>query len=326
MHNGRFNTHIPFGVRNGRTYAAREVETGLACQCRCPGCGRPLLAKNAGRIRRPHFTHYRVNLECWNAGETAIHWHAKQLIAEKARLMLPAWNGTPIMPNPPRSRDDSGNTHYGHNVGIPGRVVALTSAQIEKRQGDLQPDVSAVDAEGILLIEIRVAHAVGEAKIRKVQSDGARMLEIDLSKVRLMDALDPERFEHLVLGEASNRQWLSHPAAAQAWRDSRDELKHRVQDINRQIAAQRLVEHPRPRRSIRHGTQQIEAVDLANHEPLDQECLDAMAGLRIWHRGLGDGVIRERLVENWPVYDVRFDDGRTRKILLRAGFPDWKFV
>ena len=326
MHNGRFNTHIPFGVRNGRTYIASEVENGLACQCTCPECGHPLLAKNAGARRHPHFAHYRVNPECRYAGETEVHWHAKQLIAEKGHLVLPAWDGTPDMPNPPHRRDCTGALHYGRNVGVPSRATTLVTTKIEEYMGGLRPDVSATDSEGLLLIEIRVTHAVGESKIRKVQSDGARMVEIDLSKVSRADVLDREQFEHRVLHDASNRHWLSHPAASEDWRNSLNDLKLRVQDINRQIAAQRLVEPPPPRRSIRPGTQRIKPADPANYEPLDQECLDARAGLRIWHRGLGDGVIRERLVENWPVYDVRFDDGRTRKILLRAGFPDWKFV
>src|SRR5690606_13381933 len=36
---------VPFGERDGVLYSPAAVDGGLACGCRCPGCGRALLAK-----------------------------------------------------------------------------------------------------------------------------------------------------------------------------------------------------------------------------------------------------------------------------------------
>ena len=327
MHGGKSNTHIPYGIRNGRTYAAREVATGFACRCDCPGCGRSLVAKNAGSQRRAHFSHYRLNPDCKRAGETSIHRHAKQLIAEKAWLVLPAWNGTPVMPNPPQQRDDAGYLHLGRDVGIPSQRSTFVEAQMEKRHGDLQPDVSAIDAEGSLLIEVRVSHAVGDCKIAKVQSDGIRMLEIDLSKVTMEEALDPDRFENLVLNDVSNRQWLSHPGAANAWQDSRRELKRGLLEINRRIAAEGIREKAR---QLKVKTEENACAwptqSRGLQPPIQSIPSDSTVGRHVWHENLGVGLVLERIVEASPVYTVQFDGGRLRKLLLRHDFSDWKFV
>ena len=36
----RLVTHmVPFGLREGKLYALADVESGLDCECVCPGCG-----------------------------------------------------------------------------------------------------------------------------------------------------------------------------------------------------------------------------------------------------------------------------------------------
>ena len=47
----RNGLRVPFGLRDGRVWAPREVEPGLACRCVCPACQQPLVAK----VDRPAF-------------------------------------------------------------------------------------------------------------------------------------------------------------------------------------------------------------------------------------------------------------------------------
>jgi len=219
-------------------WAARDVLTGIACRCLCLGCQQPLVAKNHGKKVRPHFAHH-VDRACQGAFESSIHRRAKELIVDKGRLMLPAWDGNETMLNPPCAADDDGRLHQGYRVDIPANMVALTDACPEVQRGDYRPDVVARDSEGDLLIEIRVTHAVGDQKTRNVQSDGHRMVEIDLSRITADQAEDPDLFERLVLNTASNRIWISHPQASDAWRRSRDELKAMIGAKNKVIAADR---------------------------------------------------------------------------------------
>ncbi len=222
---------VPYGLRDGKMWAARDVLTGLACGCDCLGCGQPLIAKNHGQKVRPHFAHH-VDRACQGAFESSIHRRAKELIVDRRVLMLPAWNGNEDMPNPPEATDDSGWLHQGRRVEMPANMIALSEAQPEVQRGDYRPDVVSKDLDGELLIEIRVTHAVGDQKTRNVQSDGQRMLEIDLSKITADQAEDPDLFEHLVLNTASNRIWISHPGATDDWRRSRDELKETIRAKN----------------------------------------------------------------------------------------------
>ena len=85
------------------------------------------------------------------------------------------------MPNPPQAQDDGGQWHNGRKVGLPGHTVALQGIEVERRFGTYTPDVSAIDPSGILLIEIRVTHAVDDGKATRVDAHGYRMVEIDLS-------------------------------------------------------------------------------------------------------------------------------------------------
>lgn len=230
---------VPFGLKAGRMLRVEEVPKGLACDCICPACGHALVAKaKDSRHRRPHFAHYR-DADCRTGFETTVHKAAKQLIADRLHVCLPAWDGDLDMPNPPVQQDDAGFSHLGRLVDYPAVRVPLVSVYLERARGDYIPDVTTRDAQGELLIEVRVSHAVDDLKRRWVQSEGIRMLEIDLSRLTLVQALEPLVFEREVLENTGNRVWISCPDATNAWRDSRDELRVHVQQVNREIAAAR---------------------------------------------------------------------------------------
>lgn len=227
--------HIPFGLKNGRMVRVQEVAKGLSCDCVCPACGHALVAKaKDSNFRRPHFAHYR-DADCRTGFETSVHKAAKQLIAKQLRLCLPGWDGELDMPNPPMMMDVARFQHLGRPIEYLPVSIELLSASLEVARGDYIPDITAMDADGELLIEIRVSHAVEALKRHRVQSEGVRMLEIDLSRLTLADSLDQEVFEREVLENIKNRIWISCSAATDAWRASRDELKVHVYKVNREI-------------------------------------------------------------------------------------------
>lgn len=237
---GRSGFRVPFGLRDGRAWAPAEVAKGKACGCVCPGCHAPLSAKaQNSRRKRPHFAHL-VDMGCTTGRETGIHLRAKQLIAERGRLLLPTWMGSPQMtPNPPLEQDIAGYWHRGRDVDVPERWGILNEVRLEHRMGAFTPDVLAVEDEETLLIEVRVTHAVDEPKLEWARSAGYRMLEIDLSRLDRNTPHDIEAFEATVLADVHNRCWIAHPEAEDAWRASKAELIHHVAARNAWISDQR---------------------------------------------------------------------------------------
>lgn len=227
---------VPFGLKDGRALAPSEVAKGKACGCVCPSCGTPLAAKaHASRKRRPHFAHM-AGTDCRTGRETGIHLRAKQLIADRLRLFLPAWDGfPPDLPNPPSGRDIEGVRHEGLWIDVPGKLTSLLSAEMEARLGGYVPDILARDDEGELLIEIRVTHAVGETKAERVAADGWRLLEIDLSGMDRDLPHDPEAFEWTVLEDPAIRHWVAHPRAVASWHQSNAELEETISKRNIEI-------------------------------------------------------------------------------------------
>lgn len=228
---------VPFGLKDGRVWAPSEVPKGKACGCVCPGCHAPLAAKaQESRRKRPHFAHL-TDTGCNTGRETGIHERAKQLIADHQRLVFPAWTGDLIdMPNPPHARDDDDQLHWGRQIDRPSRRMALRDIQIEQSFGTYKPDVVAWDEDGELLIEIRVTHAVDETKAGRVQAQGRRMVEIDLSQLHRDIPHDLAAFEHAVLDDTANRSWISFPEAVADWQASKLELDEQVAARNQEIA------------------------------------------------------------------------------------------
>lgn len=248
---------VPFGVRDGRAWAPSEVEPGKRCGCSCPGCGQPLVAKALGsRRKRPHFAHL-VASECSTGRETGIHLRAKQVIAERAQLLLPAWEGDLIdMPNPLRLRDEAGEWHEGMRVDFPAVIVGLRDVVTERRIDGYQPDLTARDDVGELLIEVRVTHAVDDSKAEWVRAQGRRMIEIDLSQMDRDTPHDPAAFEHEVLFEVLNRSWISCPEAVSAWGAAKSELEGRIAVRNSELARERAMAEASLRSRTASGSRQ----------------------------------------------------------------------
>lgn len=315
------NLLIPFGLRNSRMWRPDQVSSGLGCGCVCPACDGRLVAKNNGSKRRPHFSHYVVGM-CNGAFESSVHRMAKQLICDSAELTLPHWSGTKEMPNPPTARDSRGNVHSGDRVEFSAAATVIHSARPEQAVGNVRPDVLMMDADGQLLIEVRVRHAVGPQKALAVRSAGLRMIEIDLSKVSLDEALDQNYFFHLVLHERNNRTWISCPSAETSWRISSDELAKKIAALDQQHGPNLDSETP-----VFNRVRSLTTPARVQHRSLGS-FQTAEPGQRLWHSGRGVGTIVGRAMTSTPVYQVDFEQCGLRTIVLEPSGRNrtWRLI
>lgn len=186
--------------KDGRIRSVDEVARGAACDCVCPSCGAPLLARQ-GEIREWHFAHTN-EADCGSGAESALHLAAKQLIKDSGGLSAPAFTVDKHVRLP--------DGRKGHGSATrPECWIDLDVVELEKVAGEFRPDVIA-DANGqTLYIEIAVTHFADETKCNGFRSLGVPSIEIDLSSLH-GDRWTWELLETYVIESAVHKKWL-HP-------------------------------------------------------------------------------------------------------------------
>ena len=127
---------VPFGEHDGVLYPPSAVDSGLACGCHCPGCGRQLMAKK-GATQRWHFAHHHGGGDehCY---ETAVHKMAKQVLLAAGQIQLPSWKCIAACPD---------LDHQMHQEALerPARLWEYTQAKEEVWMVGMRPDVVLED-------------------------------------------------------------------------------------------------------------------------------------------------------------------------------------
>jgi hypothetical protein len=168
---------VPFGrTTGGKLICAETAMRGLACECTCPKCGKPLVACQ-GEIMRHHFRHH-AETSCDGSRETALHQFAKQIILESQILRLP---------------DDQ-------NLG------KIVFANGEVRLGKIIPDVLVRFEMEEVAVEIWVAHQTEIEKIEEYANRNMAAVEVDLRPYRNLDGTEA-MWRNAIL-TAADRAWL----------------------------------------------------------------------------------------------------------------------
>lgn len=193
---------LPFGqTGDGRLISVAEAERGAACNCVCPQCEKPIIARK-GDINRHHFAHTAT--ACGpGALETSLHKMAKQIILDAGKIWLPEC----VALYPPH-----GAGHYTVRRRVSGGGWIEGNIIAEKQVGAVRPDVLLIAASGHQLgIEIYVTHMVSAEKREKLKALNLACVEVDLSTYPR--DCDVDRLTNFVLRGAA-RMWLYHPKYA----------------------------------------------------------------------------------------------------------------
>jgi hypothetical protein len=190
---------LRYALLDGELVSINNVESGLKCNCICPQCKEPLIARK-GSKREHHFAH-TSNTSCSGGVETALHLLAKNLLFTYKTIYVP-------------NVDKNGK----------GTKQTYSAAELECRDyPSFIPDVVLKNENGALGVEILVTHAVDKEKEKKIVDAQLSTLEIDLS-----DQIEYYNEETIMKAILSGRhtKWIYNPiiAAREKEKHVRDEL------------------------------------------------------------------------------------------------------
>ena len=173
---------------DGQLVHVDSVPNGLACGCRCPGCGAPLVAKNNGETKAPHFAH-ASGLACGGAHESELHLLAKDIISREKAVMLP-----------------------GYGRVYDGGLMRFDEVEVEERRdlSSLQPDLCGITHGHRLWVEIRVTHAIGPEKRELIRKNGIACIEINLSQF-IDRQVTRQQLKAFLTEEKDMREWTNNP-------------------------------------------------------------------------------------------------------------------
>lgn len=171
---GLIDVQLSWALKNGSIVFIDEVSNGLNCNCICPQCSSPLIARNKGSIRTHHFAHSTDSF-CEGAPETALHIASKEIILNSKEILLPNLSSyVPFGMKIPNYLSLSINQ-------IDNQLVKVESAISEVQVRNFRPDVKINSNIGDIYIEITVTNKPKENKIINFQKNKNLLFEIDLS-------------------------------------------------------------------------------------------------------------------------------------------------
>lgn len=199
---------------HGKMVSVDNVPNGLACNCRCPQCYEPLIAKNGGEIKVHHFAHVGGN-ECKGAYETALHILAKEIIATEKRIMLPKYllyNGKKFKGYPYFHDDvDDDECDYDEDEKIEAHQIVFKDVELEKRNDvpTLQPDCVGITEGGERIhIEIFVTHGIDGIKHSKIVNHSINCVEIKIPRNFPLERQKPLDY---IINSTDGRKWINNP-------------------------------------------------------------------------------------------------------------------
>lgn len=177
-----------------------EVKRGLACNCSCLDCGKPLIAYQ-GDKKAWHFQH-QTYTGCNTAEETSLHRLVKIVLSELKFIVLP-------------------KVGYVYNktlYNIAGaEVFNIDKVEVEKVFDDkFKPDIILVDKDSNkVYIEVYVTHKSTGKKIKKYRELNCKALEIHFSEEDFKNVSNYQDLVQVVkdkiISVEFKYEWLSHP-------------------------------------------------------------------------------------------------------------------
>ena len=184
-------------LKDGQIVNIDDVENGLKCGCVCPACGEPLVAKKGSKMMH-HFAHHAGH-NCEYGYESSLHLAAKNILSTAKRLTVP-----PVYVVFPDS-------YKSNELVSEAKEIEIEKVELEKRFGDVIPDIVVYAGGKQFFIEIYVTHPIDEEKLAKLRRADVSTIEIDLSKKKSITSL--EELEDILLQDNEEKTWKYNSVA-----------------------------------------------------------------------------------------------------------------
>ena len=200
--------NIVYAYQDDKIVSIKEVSNGLSCNCKCPSCGEPLIARQ-GKLREWHFAH--ITAECTYGYQTSLHLMAKQILSKTKTIWVP-----PV-------------------VSMLGDVtnwqqITIDNVYLEKSEGSVIPDIIIESAGKKFFIEIYVTHKVSVEKQLRIRQLGISTLEIDLSHIDR--DISEDMLTSLLLYRNNCKYWVFNKVAHSINQSIVSQSKKLYNDIN----------------------------------------------------------------------------------------------
>lgn len=186
--------NLTYALKNGQLIHISSVESGLKCDCICPSCGEHLIAKKGNKVVH-HFAH-KPNSECAYGYQTSLHLLAKEILFECKEITIPEV----IL-----DFSKYGGTYKIIKIADSKRI-SLDKVVLEKKEGDVIPDIIGYCGNKKLFIEIYVTHKIDENKYEKLKKLDISTIEINLSDCD--EFVTKELLKSYLLDETDKKKWI----------------------------------------------------------------------------------------------------------------------
>lgn len=168
---------IPYGLREGVLVHIAEAERGVKCNCVCPACNKPLVARK-GPKRKHHFGHY-PGTNC--TPETVLHQLGKVLLRDRIAAAIASCEQLPIEWQCTTCWD----LHKGNLIKLAQRV------EMEATFGSCRPDLALLQTDGVPLafLEVVVSHKPDENVLVYAAHERVTVVEFHIRCADDLDAL-----------------------------------------------------------------------------------------------------------------------------------------
>lgn len=190
-----------------------EKDRGLACNCVCAACNRPLVAKLGRGKRVRHFAHYAerdIVLDCsaQKANESGLHQMAKEIVKESAYINLPEIQ---ISARRDLSRNEDDWEQLQPLILEKKRKLQFSNAETEVRCDGFVPDIYIPIRDSVLLVEIAVTHYVDIEKYNRIKRAKVPAIEIDISDfLKNTESFSEDELRKELLDSVEHKRWIYH--------------------------------------------------------------------------------------------------------------------